>query len=72
MRGVAKKGNINLGNIIIEHVSLFKGLKRNLISINQLCGKGFSISFEEDKCIGVSKDKSQSFTGKRFGNYLST
>ena len=34
---------------IITNVLLVKNLKHNLLSISQLCGKGYKIKFEKDK-----------------------
>lgn len=51
-----------------DHWGCIKGLNHNLISISKLCDKSFTISFEESKWIGESKDKSQSSTGIRYGN----
>jgi len=65
------KGNIKLGNLIVEDVSFVKGLKHNLIDISQPCDKGYKISFEKGKCIGTSKDNSQSFTRNRYDNIYS-
>lgn len=62
------KGNIKLGEIVIEDVALVKGLRYNLISICQLCDKGYGICFKEGVCMGRSKDSSQTFSGKRYDN----
>ena len=43
-----------VGNILkplIENVLLVKGLKHNLLSISQLCDKGYKIIFEKDACL---------------------
>lgn len=41
----------NLGNTpLITNILLVQNLKHNLLSISQLCDKGFKISFEKDKC----------------------
>lgn len=40
------------GTLVTEDMSLVKGLNQNLLSIKQLCDKGFKINFEEGKCIG--------------------
>jgi len=37
--------------VIIEDVLLVKGLKHNLLSISQLCDKGYKIMFEPDQCL---------------------
>ena len=62
------KRTIKIDNLIINEVSLVKGLNFNLISISQLCDIGYRITFQEDKCSGISKDNKQSFTGWRHGN----
>ncbi|WRX20691.1 Integrase [Theobroma cacao] len=53
----------------ISHVLLVKGLKHNLLSISQLCDKGFKVCFDSNKCevidIGTKKF---SFIGKRLKN----
>ncbi|KAL8088255.1 hypothetical protein AgCh_038146 [Apium graveolens] len=48
-------GNINLGNVIIEKVSLVSGLKHNLLSVSQICDRGFHVDFFEEHCEVVSK-----------------
>ena len=46
---VIGKGSISqLGLPILQDVKLINGLFANLISINQLCDQGFSISFSKD------------------------
>ena len=56
--GDNNKGHIisigNIGNIdkaLIENVLLVKGLKHNLLSISQLCDKGYNVKFEFDACV---------------------
>ena len=47
------KGRI-IGNdtsSLIESVLLVDGLKHNLLSISQLCDKGFKVIFETSYCI---------------------
>lgn len=53
----------------ISHVLLVKGLKHNLLSISQLCDKGFKVCFDSNKCevIDISTNK-VSFIGKRLKN----
>ena len=35
----------------IENVLLVEGLKHNLLSISQLCDKGYLVSFDSKKCV---------------------
>ena len=53
----------------ISHVLLVKGLTHNLLSISQLCDKGFKVCFDSSKCevIDISTNK-VSFIGKRLKN----
>ena len=47
-------GQCNIGNdtsSLIESVLLVDGLKHNLLSISQLCDKGFKVIFEASHCI---------------------
>ena len=55
--GDASKGNIvGIGNIkrdsspMIENVALVDGLKHNLLSVSQLCDKGFNVIFNDLDC----------------------
>ena len=66
---------IGIGNIgnpkfpLIENVLLVDGLMHNLISISQLCDKGFHVSFENDLClISDFQSKKIIFKGKRRNN----
>ncbi|MBJ4478300.1 GAG-pre-integrase domain-containing protein, partial [Salmonella enterica subsp. enterica serovar Typhimurium] len=46
------KGTIgNKSNFFIEDVLLVDGLKHNLLSISQLCDKGYIVKFESNACI---------------------
>ncbi|KAL8147483.1 hypothetical protein AgCh_004981 [Apium graveolens] len=47
-------GNINLGNVIIETVALVSGLKHNLLSVSQICDRGYHVDFFEEHCEVVS------------------
>ena len=47
--GVGKIG-INSSNSI-ENVLLVEGLKHNLLSVSQLCDKGYLVSFDSQKCL---------------------
>ena len=47
-------GNGVIGNescFNIKNVLLVEGLKHNLISISQLCDKGFKVMFEPNSCL---------------------
>ncbi|RVW25277.1 hypothetical protein CK203_114772 [Vitis vinifera] len=55
-------GQDNIGNdtsSLIESVLLVDGLKHNLLSISQLCDKGFKVIFEASHCIikDIQNDK---------------
>jgi len=41
----------NAKKFLIENVLLVDGLKHNLLSISQLCDKGFDIKFLSNKCL---------------------
>ena len=41
----------NESSLIIEDVLLVESLKHNLLSISQLCDKGFTVTFKMNKCI---------------------
>ena len=47
--GIGKVGAPNF--ISIEDVLYVEGLKHNLLSISQLCDKGFKIRFTKDECL---------------------
>ena len=74
--GDNNKGNImgegNIGNQYktqIENVVYIDGLKHNLLSISQLCDKGFKIEFNKNYCL-ISEAMSGEIVhiGKRIGN----
>ena len=56
---------ISIGNIgkssslIIEDVLLVDGLKHNLLSISQLCDKGYNIIFKSIMCIIINEIDNQ-------------
>ena len=53
----------------IDNVLHVKGLKHNLISISQLCDKGYTVSFSTTMCVIANpKDNSIIFIGNRHGN----
>ena len=43
-------GNLEIGNVIIENISIVEGLKHNLLSISQFSDKGFDVSFRKERC----------------------
>jgi len=56
-------------DVIIKDVLLVEGLKHNLLSISQLCDKGYKITFEPDLClIANSKTSETVLVGKRVNN----
>ena len=64
------QGNIGNGtSSLIESVLLVDGLKHNLLSISQLCDKGFKVIFEASHCIikDIQNDKTI-FMGHRCDN----
>ena len=64
------QGNIgNNTSFLIESVLLVYGLKHNLLSISQLCDKGFKVIFETSPCIikDIQNDKTI-FMGHRCDN----
>ncbi|KAK1397946.1 hypothetical protein POM88_007809 [Heracleum sosnowskyi] len=66
-------GNIIIGNVIIEKVSLVKGLKHNLLSISQITDRGYHVNFYSTHCEVVSKPTSKiALTGYRHGNIYET
>ncbi|KAH9685167.1 Integrase catalytic domain-containing protein [Citrus sinensis] len=74
--GDNSKGKIlgirNVGKVsstLIENVCLVENLKHNLISISQLCDKGYKVIFDKFSCvIENSCDGKTLFIGNRYGN----
>ena len=74
--GDNSKGKIiDLGNILIipstciENILVVEGLIHNLLCINKLCDRGFSVSFKSSHYIVTSSlDNSIKFIGKKHGN----
>jgi len=62
----------SLGNFVhtyIYGVYYINDLKHNLLSISQLCDKGYNVSFNEHECKAVDKNtNAEIFTGKGSGN----
>ena len=62
-------GNLEIGNVIIENISLVEGLKHNLLSISQFCDKGYNVDFRSERClISHMKDEKLALQGVRKGN----
>jgi hypothetical protein len=63
-------GNVdNYSSSYIEKFLLVDGLKHNLISISQLCDKGYKFIFDENECIITHALNNQIlFTASRHGN----
>ncbi|KAL8089687.1 hypothetical protein AgCh_039243 [Apium graveolens] len=62
-------GNINLGNVIIETIALVSVLKHNLLSVSQICDRGYHVDFFEEHCEVVSNSTSKVvLKGYRHGN----
>ena len=50
-------GNIKIdSSLLIENVVLIEGLKHNLLSISQLCVRGFKIIFYDFSCDILDKE----------------
>ena len=46
---IGKVGNPN--STCIDDVLLVSGLKHNLLSVSQLCDKGYKVSFDSKSCV---------------------
>jgi len=74
--GDNKKGRIlgrgdvgNSDSIIINDVLLLEGLKHKLLSISQLCDKGYEVTFKPNLCISLDASTRQTLViGKRVKN----
>ena len=65
---IVATGTIGLTPHTIENVSLVAGLKHNLLSISQLCDKGYKMVFEHDKCYAYDKSGTKLFEEYRNKN----
>ena len=63
-------GNIGSSPTYLKDVLLVEGLKHNLISISQLCDKGYSVKFSSEKCE-ISHNNTIIFIGYRDKNIYS-
>ena len=48
-------GNIHLGSVIITNVALVPGLKHDLLSVSQICDRGYHMIFHAENCEVISK-----------------
>jgi len=64
------KGTISNGSSLLIHDVLYvEGLKHSLLSINQLCDKGYQVTFKKNSCeIRLPNSKDVLFIGKRSNN----
>ena len=64
------KGTIgNENNFLIHDVLYEEGLKHNLLSISQLCGRGYQVTFRKNSCeIRLPNSKEVLLVGKRSNN----
>ena len=60
---IIASGTIGLPPAIIENVSLVRGLKHNLLSISQLCDKGYKMIFGKDKVEAFNESGENLFEG---------
>ena len=73
--GNSKGKIIGIGNIggnpspLIENIFLVDKLKYNLLSISQLCDKGYKINFKMDKCFIIyCSNNNVVYTSNRIAN----
>ena len=66
------KGSVgNPSTTTISDVHLVEGLKHNLLSISQLCDKGYKVSFTKTCCIIEHAEQNIVFKGVRVNNIIS-
>ena len=64
-------GSLEIGNVVIENISLVDGLKHNLLSVSQFTDKGYEVIFKTYKCEIINKkDKKLALQGVRKGNLI--
>ena len=61
-------GKVKISGIIFGDVYLVNGLKHNLLSISQLCDKGFNVMFKAKTCKVNDNSGKLICCGKRHGN----
>ena len=65
--GIENVGKVS--STLIENVCLVENLKHNLISISQLCDKGYKVVFNKSRCVIENAcDEKILFIGNRCGN----
>ena len=42
-------GNLEIGNVVIENISLVDGLKHNLLSVSQFTDKGHEVNIKSEQ-----------------------
>ena len=63
------KGSVgNPSTTTISDVHLVEGLKHNLLSISQLCDKGYKVTFTNTSCIIENSEQNIMFKGIRVNN----
>ena len=69
-KGFTKRyGSLEIGNVVIENISLVDGLKHNLLSVSQFTDKGYEVNFKIEQCDIINKkDKKLALQGVRKGN----
>jgi hypothetical protein len=67
---IVASGNIENGNLAsISNVLLVENLKHNLLSVSQLCDKGYSVNFKKAVCHIIDNESAEvKFVGKRKGD----
>ena len=67
--GKGDVSNYDTSNLpFITNVSFVENLKHNLLNINQLCDKGFKITFSKNKCSIFDQNQNLVFEGYRDRN----
>lgn len=62
-------GNLVVGNVVIEDITLLEGLKTNLLSVSQFNDIGFNVEIRRDVCsINFRKTGKLDFKGVRKGS----
>ena len=66
-------GILEIGNVVIENISLVDSLKHNLLSVSQFTDKGYEVNFKTKQCNIINKkDKKLVLQGVRKGNLFVT
>ena len=65
---IVATGTIGIPPTTIENVSLVRGLKHNLLSISQLCDKGYKMVFGKEKVEAFNQHGDKLFEGFRKKN----